>query len=246
LIDDVLDKPQQDNGVALLGTNLLLQRGLNEILAALPQRKFAKVAINESFLEAASAVLRELTIHRHVIVRYSTDELEALGSKVALLKLCATCMLLADGAENDYGALMVPIHALSTGMQLLDDLTDWEEDWREGNMTPLLTRAVSARNCPAEMPSSRDQVLLLIVSSGSMEWSIQLALEQLQIVAAANHTQDALASRLLAHIEEGYAAFLSEVSQLRSDIDKSSGINQDLKFRLDLIEKRLTILAQNT
>ncbi|MCX6826435.1 MAG: hypothetical protein NTV06_04080 [candidate division Zixibacteria bacterium] len=199
LADDGIDgQNPATNAEVLVTSMLLLQRGQSGIYRAMPVSGNASLLFDGFFAEAAQAVLVEFQ-RRARVTSYTEKDIDHLGRKVALLKLCATCILIADGQEVS-GELLVPIEWLATGMQLLDDITDWEEDLSAGNFTPLLSQTIRFVEARPVAWDHQDhlQGIAAIVLSGSLEQCIERAIAQLQKVAALpNLKHGSIAERLL-------------------------------------------------
>lgn len=132
-VDDTIDrKDVPDRDLLIIAAGLLLQRGLSALYGIVKHhsKEDLRDAVDRSLTQAAAAATKEVR-RRGVWWRgYSRAELTTLGHKVAALKLCAYC-LRKTGSFLDASNLNTDgIDAFSTGMQLLDDVTDWEEDWR--------------------------------------------------------------------------------------------------------------------
>jgi hypothetical protein len=265
-IDDVLDsKKSADLSQSLLASALLLERGISELATVFPRRANIRVKLDKYFLEAAQATFKEITKHRERLDKYSEEDIARLGEKVALLKLCASCLLAADGAQHSESELLIPVESLATGAQLFDDVTDWKEDWRAGNYSYLLTRtfhqlARSGISRPAEKLSSIE-VLLGIVITRSLEDCLARGLEYLKTVEMAPHLKDeSPAKHFLKELIQQHDAFVDEVVETRkylrhsrvslgkpnTDWLKQLAMQQPVRKQIELIGKRLTILANST
>ena len=265
-VDDLLDiSGKPDAGPLLLASGLLLQRGLSNLYQALPPGVANRAQISSFWLAAAGAVLRELQNHKGKLQAFNEEDINRLGEKVSLLSLCASCILVADGYEDVSDGVLKPVEAFATGMQLLDDMTDWEEDWRSGNFTHILTRTFSFLRYEGEAidPKSADltssEVLTAIVLTGSLEDCLSRGIGFVQsVLAAPGFQSSSSAYRLLRAIKEESIEFLDEVRLARDIVQKNrttqkpytalSQLSRDPLVRRNIttIERKLKILAQHT
>jgi hypothetical protein len=265
-VDDMLDtNTKNELSKSVLASGLLLERGISALTDALPKDAKVRVKLDRYFLEAATATFKEITKHRERLSRYSQKDISRLGEKVALLKLCASCLLAADGAKSISNELLVPIESLATGAQLFDDVTDWQEDWRAGNYTYLLTRTFQRlKNLGiAREPSqfSQAEVLIGIVITGSLEDCLRRGLGYLNAVETSSYNKvDSVAKRLLEELIHENSIFQKEVFETRRFLEqfrtsykmktkdwlKEIRQKKPVQKQITIIAKRLKILAQST
>jgi hypothetical protein len=266
-VDDVLDiRRKPDAAPLLLASQLLLERGLASLYAVLSPGSWVCLRIDGYFLEAATAVLSELQGHRNLVRDYTEDELKRLGQKVSFLKLCAASMLSADGhGEDQYEDCLIPIEDLATGMQLLDDVTDWLDDWKSGSYTPLLTRTFRRLEdqglCAASAPQCLEpiEVLTAMILTGSLDECVRMGLAHLQNVAAApDLRRPSCAARILDQIIAENLALCADIAKLRAscasaiDVERAPDLvrvlvaRQQVRRQVEEIDKKLRIVAQNT
>lgn len=262
-IDDIIDVTEKADALPLmLASQLLLERGLSRLYAVLPMESGVRVHVDAYFLEAATAVLAEFQEHRGHLKPYSSEDVDRLGQKVAFLKLCASCLLSMDGRQpDDHETLLLPVGALATGMQLLDDIADWEEDFRARNFTPLLTMALAGLESDApETPQCLDtltprDVMVRLITTGALENHIALGLSWLETVAAApGLSPSSLAACLLAAVIDENLAVCDQVRAIRLACEatcpgggvRSPLLDRAISRRIDAVSTELRIVAQNS
>lgn len=123
-------------------------------------------AFDRHVLRMGAAGAREVQLHRGKITSISSRDWAEVGEKVELIKVCYVSLALASGSEPRDQHLAA-LEDFATGIQLFDDISDWEEDWAIGNFTPLLSSAVGQGNVPDSLPL-REGVLLRLVESGAL------------------------------------------------------------------------------
>jgi hypothetical protein len=206
ILDDVIDRAYTEfTPQDLITGSLLLQRGLCQMLDNSPRHLGLSSKIDSAFADTAKAAVEELVFHRRRVKAFTTDDICAVGQKIALLRICADAVaeLHCDGSRR-LPWLHAIVENLATGIQLLDDIQDWEEDYRAGNMTLLLTLAAQREPTIISIPASLDSkgrlpALLTLVESRAIEESLNAALTALSKTkslfeqdAEARHSQSAI------------------------------------------------------
>jgi len=186
-IDAAIDEASlADRSFLLIASGLLLERGIARLgrLSLLGDEMLT--AADTYLTETAVAAVKELAEHRSRVQDYSDAAIGQLGSKVAALKLCARYVVLQD-PEARLGDLPVStVDQFCTGIQLLDDITDWEEDWKAGNNTLPLTltrQRLAARGTLRALKNtglSRDELLVGLLVTEALEESLGVAIGHLE------------------------------------------------------------------
>ena len=187
LLDDLIDRPVDSEApVEMITSALLLQRGLSQLLGNTELDMSTPASIDSAFAETAEAALHELTAHRQRITSFTAPEIQNVGQKIALLRVCVDSIAgLAQGEASRNRWLAAIFEALANGIQLLDDLTDLKEDYAAGSMTLPLTLAaerdphgfLGARDTACELT---DQHLLILIRCGSLEDTLLAAVRSLR------------------------------------------------------------------
>jgi hypothetical protein len=173
LIDDAIDREGSDKELVTIAAGTLLQRGVLRVLDGVTERRRRWIALSiDRFLtETASGAAKELEDRRLRLPAPSFSR-SAYSRKLAALKLCAsqvTALADIDEAEIDW----VAIEALAAGVQLLDDVTDWREDWAAGHYTYLIgltTQRMWAKGARlAANQATADAFLLGALVTGTFE-----------------------------------------------------------------------------
>lgn len=260
-VDDVLDGSFVDDvSETFLASGLLLQRGLNQLTAALPKRGMIRIQIDQYFLEAASAVLTEIKKHRQKHNRYTKREVDALGKKVSLLKLCATYMLAADGQTDVQAEVLLPVEYLATGAQLFDDIADWREDWRNKTYTPLLQRTftkLSTMGLDTDLTElTPSEVFLAMVVTGSLEYFVNEGRKYLAEVIGCVHLKPfSQTAGLIRQMSNEQYEFCEAIAQTRKELEVLRSripgrwireLTHQSRPKLRKLERHLSIVAQST
>ena len=180
-IDDTIDRknlPYRD--LLSIAAGLLLQRGLSQLGKLVPDEN------RDSLMNAAGLFLKETAAAagREISERTAWSSypkhlnVKRLGKKVAVLKLCVTYLELLRG-EAGSTVKLVFVDSLGGAMQLLDDVSDWEEDCLTGSYTyPLATtfrKLASKRIIVSPSALSPDALLAAMVITRALEQTVAIA-----------------------------------------------------------------------
>lgn len=244
LSDDLFDRPSDGDAPMLSAAiGLLVQRGLTELLRSLPNPHAADL-VDEYFARAADATIAELTKRRDPVHPYSEADINGLSEKGALLKLTARLMLLSDGRSADVDDMLT--HLL-VGVQLLDDVTDWEEDRDANHFSLLLTLAVTSEQ--SRTPRSADNAITFarLVSTGALEQTLNLARRNLQAVLGdAEIRADSAAANLLTAVVDRLRILVIETATVRTKLTGRPAAEKYSKVELLSLRGKLVVVAQES
>jgi hypothetical protein len=184
-VDDLLDESTDVDRSALpIVVSVFAERAFAEYLAIFgPDPRFWS-RFEDFFLSTGAAGAREMQQGRGRISSITPDDLRRTGEKIDLVKICYSSLALANGFEPSE----IELAALSdfeTGVQLLDDISDWDEDLAIGSFTPLLAlafRGVDVASCSQR--SEPTDVLARLVSSGALGQCLDEGAERLERASA--------------------------------------------------------------
>ncbi len=186
MTDDFIDRPDARDPNELIVGALLLQRGLTGALERFPaqHRYELTAALQEAFDWTAVAGIRELTDHRGRVTPFSQDQVRSTGKKLAMLRVCALAVASASDSLHVLADIDAFIEFFAVGLQLLDDLTDFDEDFQAGNWTMPLSKIVECGYATIS-PSvsrvvSRNELLALMIVSGAIESTLEEAIGSLR------------------------------------------------------------------
>lgn len=244
-IDDVVDEHSKKNKeLLLIAAGILLERGITQMYNLSPNTKALLAAVDKYLTDTAVAALSELKKHRFSIKSYSDQEVKALGQKVAALKLCTVYILSSRGVKEIGDMDLMAIDYLNTGIQLLDDITDWEDDWRKGNFTPLLTltfqrladSGINRALTPNKLKS--DEVLLGMVTTKSLEELLEKSAEFLQTpLVQKRTTSPSTATEFLKQVVENNTRFKEFIQKSRFNIQRLKELCEEKDWLAELIIK---------
>lgn len=182
MLDEIIDTPTQKlDPQVLIASSLLGQRGLKHFFDRYPTDTWVSVQLDKCVFEMADMAIDELHQHRMTAGAYTDSDVINIGKKFSILKLCAVMLIEDEGDVSSVDRLLLPVSMLASGMQLLDDITDWKEDWDIKNYSPLLTATVeyirkySPRLQDDDIDISYEGVLFAMVLSESLEGYLEKA-----------------------------------------------------------------------
>jgi hypothetical protein len=140
-LDDIVDVPKliyRDE--LLISSTLIFQRSLGLMARRVPTDCMFQM-VNKYLNETAAAAAHELDFRKSRTSNHAESHNIRPGQKIAYLKLCAEMVShyagrgrLAPGTERC-------LDLLTDGMQIIDDILDWQEDSEAGQMNPFLEQA---------------------------------------------------------------------------------------------------------
>lgn len=209
VLDDATDKVYHDNNEVHL-SHILLMRGLERLRTATSDSRTAGEKIRQG-VEDTMAAERILWVHRERILEYNEDDYGIIARRGGILR-CAV-RAYAALAEDDSITDKVE-HGLLQGalaIQLLDDLVDWQEDFKDKIYTPLLSKAISFSG-NKEIPPAFDEVAQAFITSGAIEDTIRRAV--VALADGMNIFHD-IGGRSLSRL---YGTLLSRVERLQETL----------------------------
>lgn len=141
VVDDLLDEPAIENRPLLqIASGLCLQRALTGMFEVVPTALQSSQKVNQYFAKTAEAVRAELLGSDNCTAPDPTQ----LCQRMPGFKLWALFLLQSEEDRLvDFEASAVMLDEFVNGFQLLDDLIDWEDDWRQGRNSFLLHETFS-------------------------------------------------------------------------------------------------------
>lgn len=247
-LDAVFDEPGLPEKEALLVTSaILLERGI-AALALLPTSSpqlFDRV--DECFVDTARAALTELASHRAKLRGYSDEDLERLGHKVSIVKLCAYYTLAARGAEGIGNLDLKALEGLFSGIQLLDDVTDWKEDWASTNYTyplslcceRLMVRGIARAADPRSLSENELVIGLIVTSSISESLARSRAfLSRALVRASASGAGDSAGALYLSTICSNISRVEPQLEDMKQHLERELDIRPDKEDWLRKLSRR--------
>jgi hypothetical protein len=156
-LDDSTDEKRVPSARQMHLSHHLLAKGfLMYLQLSSAQEGFA--ARLESYFEEAMEAERFLWRHKGRVMPYTEGDFAMIGRRCALFK--ASAAIYADLTKNwgFLAELEVGLDAAATGIQLVDDLIDWQGDFTEGYYTYPAVRALEI--CEVADPTRADVCVL--------------------------------------------------------------------------------------
>lgn len=266
-LDDLIDgNSGQQTHIDYISSCLLLQRGISALVSQSNRDSDLIAVIDLAFARTAGAAIQELENHRDQITPYSAKDISSLGNKIGLLAVCATAVgQLRVTAKSNLQTVKRAFHRLATAIQLLDDLTDWEEDLEMRNHTLPLTierlRCSETHSYPKrEEPRKHDEVFLSMVKSRAVEDTLAFAIRSLtsalkciEAIVKSNG-YGVLTKRYVEQIRKDATYAKRVVRQCRIEINRAASEvpapelldESEIAEQLDCARSALHVVAQKT
>lgn len=183
LVDDAIDRDGIDRDMVTVAAGTLLQRGVVRVLEGVDHRHQKSISQGIDRFLTETAIGAALELHRKSARTSSASYSSAgIARKLAVLKLCVRQVSVLSDCDNrriNWRA----IERLAAGVQLLDDVTDWREDWSSKGYTHLIALATQRmlRHSCRMQPSfaTSDAFLLGALATGSIEGVLSKAVNEL-------------------------------------------------------------------
>lgn len=178
-LDDSIDSTTAPRPANLLLSSVLLERALSGFRGLFPQDERFWDGFQRYYEQAVVAEHHETNVYHDATRGFDDDEHLTMGRKSSVLKLCATALTLKTMdrplTEHEDDAF----DRIAAGFQLLDDLTDWEDDLQTRNFTyPLGSAAGWLRRLRGDVTNDTgdvtpDEMFVSLLMSGAVEKTLE-------------------------------------------------------------------------
>lgn len=233
LLDDVLDRKLCDEELVNMNVvaYLMMQRGAARMLANSPNPSLLRKKLDEACSASAQAVIAEIQRARWNPREEGYDDLSFLWQKASycLLVVESLCLFSATNVVPKRNSLVRTLQQLLSGLIILDDITDWQEDFESRRVT-LVNQTSSDSNVS---PLARFESM---ITSGELKAALK---------EASRRFGDAMPS-------EGASGLFntdhltSYLTALQTAVDKMLGVIDQTEIELDCCHSpshRLRILT---
>lgn len=142
VLDDATDNKIKPSSLQLHFSHHLLMEGTKCYLKqALDSDNFIKKI--DYYFEEAMQAERFLWRHHMNILPYENIDFTMIGQRCALVKISTALFADITSKYSLQNILEIGIDSLSTGIQIVDDLIDWKEDWKAGIYTYPIVLAMN-------------------------------------------------------------------------------------------------------
>lgn len=236
-IDDLLDGPREAGPLLPIVAGVFAEQGHLAFVRELGSDAQFWNPLDRYLLRMAAAGAREIEDHRGKVTSISARDFEGLGQKIELVKVCYFSLVLAAKIKPQRQHLEA-LEDFAVGIQVFDDISDWEEDLAVGNFTPLLSVALRDIGGNRRAPS-HEEVLLRLVETEALATCVEEGASRLSRAATASGFRpDAAGTRLL----QSLAADLRALDRTR--ITVAGVIKEQRALWPDLDDERLVRVAR--
>jgi len=139
LLDDLLDKERENWQLELLSSQVLLDNSHREFFYNIKN----EISILDSFdkyrNQSIDSIIHELKWSKMSSIECVDSAVIIQGRKAALVKFCVSYMIHIDKNREITNEEESILDNICAGIQLLDDLTDFMEDYNEGRINIMLS-----------------------------------------------------------------------------------------------------------
>lgn len=250
LLDRQCDEPWRHTGPEeVLAGSLLFEIGLGDLIgltAGTPWQKLVRGAIEE-------AIRGQMSDVAHHVAKGGLEETRASAAgKNSGFVVCAAAFAVV--ADTDPTALVDFTRSTLLALQHLDDLGDFETDYRVGNFTPLLSLSpelLRHEDAAQRSGTPRPAILAALAESGALDATLTEAKTLLKT------SYEKIMLSYSASVESAGRQFLRELDSELEDALRSvrlgaevlrdcSSSETDRRRVVDDIEHRLRVVAQQS
>lgn len=187
LLDDLLDESRKNFREEILLSQILLDAAHYEFAEFIENSAYEKEIYSKYRMESMYAMNEENAGINKEVTPFSEDMVILQGQKSSLIKYLASSMMFLENnralSENEEDAL----GNICSGIQLLDDLTDIEDDHEAGRKNSLLYKTYRWASSNTEVSYLRtdyfDRNILIVAAaySGAISQSWELASQKIQL-----------------------------------------------------------------
>lgn len=247
MLDDAIDRRDGRFGEReVLTSAFLLERGLNQLLGTVDgdRQQFVDGILSRT----VEAAIDELNRRHTPSPEFTAMDLQSVTGKLAMLHVCvdAVAAVAPKGKRIDW--LFDATEFLATGFQLLDDLTDWEEDLNAGHMTLPLTLAFANSNwrgleCYDDAAQNVSLFQLTLVCTRSFQKTLIRAVDALtmSLTTIREHTTtSSLTTTFLASVIDTSAQASRELDCVRDELCQLLSVTSDTEYTPKLFRRLST------
>lgn len=162
-LDEHLDMKTEINANEFLGASVLAQHGLLNLFKIVNGTRFERIFTNSLFSSASFQL--EDVLEQTKINENKFGKAKAAAGKNKILIACAGA--LAATKEDKSSFILEITNKLLLSIQFLDDLGDFEDDFKQNNITILLN-SVAKENKLDILNFSRNELIGKLIESGSL------------------------------------------------------------------------------
>jgi len=215
-LDSTLDHPTSCDAGTIFLASKLQQETLSRLHRLFPPESTFWNYFNTYYDQFFQAFLHERARHHCLVTPYSEDELRFVyAGKSAVAKGCIAALAIFGDRQDLIAPLTASHDAFSVGLQLFDDLLDWQLDYHRSHYSYTLTRAFCEAGWKHHVESDQrpkpEDVRDLLQHSGIIEEILTLSLAYLDEAESIVEDETMIG-------EMGEGSWLAAIRQLRQRI----------------------------
>ncbi|HDQ71773.1 MAG TPA: hypothetical protein ENN19_06710 [Chloroflexi bacterium] len=215
-LDSTLDHPTACDAGTIFLASKLQHEALSLLHGLFPSESTFWNYFNAYYEQFFQTLLHERARHHCLVTPYSEDELRFVyAGKSAVAKGCVAALAILGDRQDLIAPLTASHDAFSVGLQLFDDLLDWQLDYHRSHYSYTLTQAFCEAGWRHHIESDQrpkpEEVRGLLQRSGVIEKILTLSLAYLDEAEAI--VED---DTMIEEMDEG--SWMAAIRQLRQRI----------------------------
>jgi len=179
LLDDLIDKKRKDWQNELLSSQLVLDKSYREFFVSINNRNQLFDSLEKYRNQSVKSMLCEKEWSETGYIANLDNSIILQGRKASLVKFCVSYMFNLETNRVITSKEEEVLDNICAGIQLLDDLTDFHEDFSESRINLLLNTTLKWLN--SHYPNiensklSNDQLISALILSQSVNTSLEFS-----------------------------------------------------------------------
>ncbi len=235
LLDDIADSPGTAVGVASHLSHCLLVEGLSRYLMTARRRETLELRLR-GYLDEAMRAERAVWSHKGTIRDFDDDDFHMIALRGSLAKCNAAFFADATGDVTVLVEVERAIESLSLGIQLLDDLLDWQDDLRNRIYTYPIVLAFAEHAIGPEDPLLEQKVEASMESPPIARRLISMATSKLR---DASERFSRVGSHVLAALIDQWVTSLTGILNVLSESSCDNAPAPGQRRLRELLDRRL-------
>lgn len=224
LFDTMLDDPDRPDTRTQILADVALAKLHEHLYALFPASSVFWIHYRPLYERFLLSMVDERVAHKGRPQPYSYPDFEDLAQrKMSMALMNPVGQAVLNGTPEHIPSLQAAWDELNVAVVIMDDIADWEEDYRQNNFTYLLAHALRIGQADQLLPEDDETLFTQVVFSGAMESLYRQGATHLERAAAI--------------AKEINANALASLAQERAGMFR--------KFGRQLFLRKLTALRQN-
>jgi len=179
LIDDLIDKNRPKWNLELLTSQVLLDISIRKFLEVVNYNQDFMNFLSKYRTETYGGILKEFSLSKYKYIQSSSETVVNQGRKSAFVKLLVYVLIKLEYSRAPTTIEEEQFDKICSAIQLLDDLTDFYEDYEESRTNLLLANTLNWLKIKGlnsdGIHIKKDTLFIAMLLSSSIQTSLELA-----------------------------------------------------------------------